>query len=77
MTARHAGLPVPSDVWLQDQFEAWLVQIDAHIAKVAAARERERYESPEDVLIKVAWMLTEAEELVCKGRLLGLEVVSR
>jgi hypothetical protein len=77
VTGRHAGLPVPSDVWLQDQLEAWLVQVDAHIAKVAAARERERYESPEDVLVKAAWMLSELGELVCKGRLLVLEVVSR
>jgi hypothetical protein len=77
VTARHAGLPVPSDVWLQDQCQAWLVQADTHFAKVAAARERERYESPEDVILKVAWMLTEATELVCKGRLLFLEVVSR
>jgi hypothetical protein len=77
VTARHAGLPVPSDVWLQDQCEAWLVEADAHCAKVVAASERERYESPEDVLVKAAWMLAELGELVCKGRLLFLEVVSR
>jgi hypothetical protein len=77
VTRRHAGLQSPSDIWLQDQFEAWLVQVDAHCAKVDASRERERYESPEDVLIKAAWMLAELGELVCKARLLSLEVVSR
>ena len=77
MTGRHAGLPAPTDIWLQDQYAAWLQQFDTFMNDCAAATERMSSLATEQVWRQVSEQSARKTVLLCTARQLIGEAMNR
>ena len=69
MTGRHAGHVQPTDVWLTDQWDAWLTDMDAYTARCLAGRTGSL--TTEQIFAEIADRLEWATRLLCTARQLA------
>ena len=79
MSGRHAALVVPGDIWLTDQIDAWLTEMDDTTGKlIESCRADLGAGKSLEQLVRSAMERDEVKTaLLCKARLLLGEVARR
>jgi hypothetical protein len=78
VSGAHAGLPVPSDVWLTDQLAAWQHDADAYVAQaLAQLREVSGSKTVEQLTAELMERDSAKTRLLCTARQLVAEVLRR